>query len=732
MANLLPQPGQPMANPLPQFAQPLLAPVRHSTYSSFYSDTSLDPFQGNYARVMERMDPEVNNALSHVVLLEQAVGAGPVPQAYLCCSVRRNQVRVFCLHLPSRYVSSLDGNPTPWDGQNFASLGEITQGMITTVELPANVFRTVNNVRAKTCEYIINHLDELERAGLEPVLAEEPTANRISTRQIMYLPPRYVQLMLNPSGYTLRQMWDTLYPAIIENQDEIPCGTLLKWMRVVTMGSPMPGNVVDFGPTTAALPLQVPLADQDLLAHRQRLQRQALTGLYQPAKTLELALTQMAAAVTHNTNDNRLAREEKAARAAEPKLPSDKFTITLNILQEYLETPDENNLPPLWHRWANGTKKQEFTILSDQLGAYARGAEAFSTTVPVVNVRLVQDLLSFTFVGDTLDDIKTGIQPFVIADGSAEHRHANLELSRLYGLLNSGEQALMLSDLESLKAKEVQAIPLTYFELERNLGMFGNLLGVVLGSQHILTTTYRAFWTLLSQGYRMELQTIIDHKGFIKPAHILRSIQLVCYNWFSQKRARLPPAPPNFVNILHTVTLQTYILPHLPPVLYRLAYPKPQPYLPPAPDLISLSGTSHSSSSGTGSSSSGNTVVSALTIPTNMVPQDAASDSRGSRKGSYMANLTPDPALQQIVPSGIKLKDLIGTTSPPQLDNGAQLCLSFHTKQGCWSTCRRSSTHGVTLTAAEKTRVINYLRSRVQHHRPVQDATPGGNPAGSS
>jgi hypothetical protein len=112
-ANLLPQPGQPMANLLLQPAQPLLAPVHHSTYSSFYSDTVLDPFQGNYTRVLERMDPEVNNAISHVMLLEQAVGGSPVPQAYLCCSLRRNPVRVFCIHLPSRYISLLDGNPTP-------------------------------------------------------------------------------------------------------------------------------------------------------------------------------------------------------------------------------------------------------------------------------------------------------------------------------------------------------------------------------------------------------------------------------------------------------------------------------------------------------------------------------------------------------------------------------------------------------------------------------------------
>jgi hypothetical protein len=85
---------------------------------------------------------------------------------------------------------------------------------------------------------------------------------------------------------------------------------------------------------------------------------------------------------------------------------------------------------------------------------------------------------------------------------TSEHRQANLELARTYGLLNAGENSLLLSDLEILKSKEVQSIPLSYYELERNLGMFANLLGTVMGTQHILTTTYRAFWNMLSQGYR--------------------------------------------------------------------------------------------------------------------------------------------------------------------------------------------------------------------------------------
>jgi hypothetical protein len=112
-------------------------------------------------------------------------------------------------------------------------------------------------------------------------------------------------------------------------------------------------------------------------------------------------------------------------------------------------------------------------------------------------------------------------------------------------MLASGEHLLMLADLESLQAKEVQSLPLSYFELERNLGMFGNLLGMVLGSQHILTTRYREFWTLSSQSYRQELQHIVDNKRYIKPAHILQSLQLICCNWFTQRRASLTPAAPD-------------------------------------------------------------------------------------------------------------------------------------------------------------------------------------------
>jgi hypothetical protein len=139
---------------------------------------------------------------------------------------------------------------------------------------------------------------------------------------------------------------------------------------------------------------------------------------------------------------------------------------------------------------------------------------------------------------------------------SAEHHQANLEVSCLYGLQNFGEHSLMLSHLVALKVKGVASITLNYFELECNLGMFHTLLGTMLGNHHALTTAYRAFWVLLLQGFHIKLQKIINTKCYVNPAHILQSIQLVCFTWFTQKRHHI-----NFTHILFTITLSTMFCP---------------------------------------------------------------------------------------------------------------------------------------------------------------------------
>jgi hypothetical protein len=86
-------------------------------------------------------------------------------------------------------------------------------------------------------------------------------------------------------------------------------------------------------------------------------------------------------------------------------------------------------------------------------------------------------------------------------------------------------------------------------------------------------------------------------------------------------------------------------------------------------------------------------------------------------------NLNPIPSLMNLVPVATKLKDIIGTTSPPKLDNGAEMCLSFLLRQGCWSNCRRAAQHTATLSTNEQQRLTSYLNQRT---------TPMSTPSGSA
>jgi hypothetical protein len=256
-----------MANLPQQPSQPLPVARRYTTFAAYYGDVTLDPYRGNYRRILERLDPEVNNLITHELLLEQAVGNTVVSQAYLCCALQRDQVRVYCLHVVSRYTGSMDGRETPWDGNSYAYLGDVTQGVITTIELPATAFQSVANIRAKTSDYIITNLDRLGDKGLPHIAVDDAEATFITKRQIMYLPYRYAALLLKPAGYNLREIWEILYPALVTEDDLQNCAPLLKWLRVISLGTLVPRQANRIRTTSAVLTVSVPIANEDLIQH---------------------------------------------------------------------------------------------------------------------------------------------------------------------------------------------------------------------------------------------------------------------------------------------------------------------------------------------------------------------------------------------------------------------------------------------------------------------------------
>ncbi len=395
------------------------------------------------------------------------------------------------MHLPSRFVTALEGKVTPWDNNIYAFLGDVTQDITTTICFPNNAFTALPPLTVYTEEHIQANLQARNRLDVFPpvVAPNNGNATQVTTCYLMYLPSRYVPLFLDSSGYTVKQIWQILPPLLLQYQDQVNCQPLLKWLRVASQGIAAQNNQGQpvIGPPSLAIPLISPVADKDLIAQRALALKLVLPGLGQPSAGLETALLQMANAVVTQTNDQRIAREARANEALLPTLPSTKFQNMLPILMEVIQVQDEMELPPLWHQWANAMKRQEFGIFRELLDTYAHSPDAFYNMAPVASAKLVQDLLSFTFVGDSQDDLKTGKQPFIVADGSEEFRRANLELARTYGLLHDSDFGLTYADLQALEAKEVKSIPLSCFEMEKSLGMFGNLLGIVLGSTHTLT-----------------------------------------------------------------------------------------------------------------------------------------------------------------------------------------------------------------------------------------------------
>ena len=276
-------------------------------------------------------------------------------------------------------------------------------------------------------------------------------------------------------------------------------------------------------------------------------------------------------------------------------------------------------------------------------------------------------------------------------------------MARLYGFLQQGDTSISLADLESLQSKELRSVPLTYWELEKSLGAFGNLVAVVLGPAHPLCLSYKEMWTLINSGLRDDLHAVLEHKFSIKPVHILRSIQLLFYSWFNHRRHRLPAPLIDLKSIITQIIMGLYVIPHLPPSLYQLANPKRPQTSDSVPGLVSAGSASQSSGSSVGDAST----VSGLTTPTH-----SGTPPTPPGRGAFITNLTPHESITSLDRPQTKIKDIMGTAPPPKMADGTEMCLSFHLRGGCWSNCRRAANHAVTLSANDLQRLRQYLTRR--------------------
>jgi len=441
--------------------------------------------------------------------------------------------------------------------------------------------------------------------------------------------------------------------------------------------------------------------DKDLADHRKLLLNSALPYLEDPQDPgLNSAIIQMANAVASQAAEAQTSRLAREIERDQPTLPSSKFSALFPVLKNLLNVRDEGDLPEFWFALAAATKKQEFSVVRESLDAFSRTPQAFINSAPIPTPKMVSDLTTITFVGDHPDDLKSGINPFVVMDGSEEFRLAAQDIARNYTTLSERDFGLSYNDLNHFNLpKELRAHPVSFFELEKSLGLFGNFLFVILGANHPLSGQYHLFWTAFTRQFRNQLHYEIDTRRIIKPVHILRNIQLICYHWFQSQRSHVPPSTPQFLDILTRISLSTYYNPNLPQSLYQLVSPKPLSRI-----LTDLT------KSGGDDSSTVTTGMSTLT-PGSEKPGPSLSGLKttGSRSGTFVRNSAVDPALRGLLPPGIKILDIVGSDAVALADDNSPICLSFHIRGGCFTNCRRKDNHSRDLSAAEKQRVSNWM-----------------------
>ena len=365
----------------------------------------------------------------------------------------------------------------------------------------------------------------------------------------------------------------------------------------------------------------------------------------------------------------------------------------------YTLVTDEQQLPALYFDLAKASKHERRMVIQQALSTHCNSVTAFSTQPLIVNLGLAKCIQEFDFVALDPDILTLGLQPFMLNLGNSEQRAKSLEIAKQYDALEGGAIRVSLHDLKDLTANEIKHVPVSFMETDLTLGGFGDLLAVTLGSTHVLYTAFQSFWREWSRA-RPFLSNLNDVTRQVKPVHIMRRIQLELFYWFESKRQDLTPRAVDFTLLLHELHMATFTPPALPANLFGKALALPNTASPPVLPPSDMSSVTPS-------------LLSDLSSLTGLLLSTQAGQSlkKPSGGGDAILNLSPDKELDASL-AGHKIKSIC---KPPYPVNqaGKEMCIAYHAKGRCYTTCNRAADHKPHSTE-EQVMLRSYVEEQVK------------------
>ena len=646
------------------------------TYADYYALPANDRNWDNYERILSSFQVNEEDAPTSTELLDQVLASTSIPQVFACAALNSDKsTRIYLLHRPQRIVAPLGGD-SQWDKHIFATNGEVLGNFMVTVQLPANPFNVTPVLTVRTADEMNEFFMEYpESAHATPVpAANAAQAEAYKTRNMMYFPSILIcpEILLS-QGTKPRRFWELVYNRIVtlDRLDEME--VLIDWMKAAAHLQRSNGRAV----LPLTLPaLVVPMIDTELHHARERIVNNDLTARFNQMTGVQDSILRLAAVVADNTTRTvSLQSEEKA------KTPAKLWPQTLDLLLRYTEVTRENELPKLYESIAKASKSERRIVMQQAMTSRANSPNAFCVQPVVVNLGLAKCIYEFDFAASDPDNLSQGLQPFILNLGNAEQRARTLENAQQFDELEGGTVGLNLQDLRALKANEHKHIPLTFMELDVTLGSFGDLLEVLLGTNHTLYTSFLLFWKEW-QRFRLSFSTAIDITRTLKPVHLMRRLQLELYFWFDAKRQALNPLPVDFRKVIHEINMATFIPPTLPATLMLESLAATVTTSNPTTPVGLMAPSIHGSLAQFSDLSTITDFMSSFQNATKTTQQGS---------GDVVINPNPDQELNKAL-DGNRIRVIC---KPPFPQNAAKqdMCISYHAKGRCFSLCGRAADH---------------------------------------
>ena len=629
---------------------------------------------------------------SHESLTRRTLSSGhSVPKAYLGLVEFGGTLSSVLIHRLTEFISH-PVQVSSWDGMILGFGGDVLPGNhIELTQLPPNAFEVAGEQRVATIAHTHALLAaEPTTTKLGPFNDGDPDTELVKTRRMVPVPPAYVPMVLD-RPLDPKQLWEQVGGTIIADGQEAECGVLLDWLRVaLTWRAPAPPSTTARPPVnllgslaTTFPPLRV---DAALQSRRWEILRQDLPALdpstIQPADHLLNLVDNLRA----EQAATRLEQAEARNRATAPKQPTTVFPQAAVLWKRYCLVATDDDLPPIYHTWANSTKAERRITLQAAFDERVESGLGVARVSPLATKELYELLFqgklgSHPHEGD---DLSKGLSPFMCGFQVGTRDTAIQVRAQNFDQMLLGHMTPSLAEQQQLSTKDIP-IPTTIYELATQLACTSTVLDVALGESHPLATTIRQFMMVDWPNMEATLHTMMEDPTIILPL-LLRWLQRHMVVYFRGVSTGRPLSLPRLEQLVEIVEFQSFHL--LPPMPQR--YVSANAEETPAPE--------QSNRRGMGPSGSNNRDPGERVTNTNPINQFVSAYSESGRRIADLRGAAPQ-------------------TTDRSTGQAVEICLSYHLRGSCYANCQRASTHR-NLSTAER----RLMSTFVAQHLPATTA----------